>query len=264
LIVRLLSLLLVATLATFGFVGIAYYVAPGEPGPSALPARVDPLLPDLTMGPIVDLAATIGQDGHEQLRFAATIVNVGLGDFMLRLRRPTPFADWQVYQRVEEAGGGQTEHRTDATAIYGGDGHDHWHIRGVESHRLIDLETGETVGELLKQGFCFFDTDPIVPDLVGTPENAIFHGAACGKPWDVRLTMGLSVGWGDEYPWSLLDQRIYIDDLPVGRYRIVQTADLDGLFEESDETNNETWIDVELSRQDGYPAATTIAQAPPP
>jgi hypothetical protein len=264
LIVRLISMLLVAALATLGFVGIAYYIAPGEPGPSPLPARVDPLLPDLTMGPIVDLATTVGQDGREQLRFAATIVNMGLGDFLLRLRRSTPFADWQVFQRVEEAAGGQTEHPTEASAVYGGDGHDHWHIRGVESHRLIDVETGELVGELVKQGFCFFDTDPIIPDLVGTPEDAIFHAASCGKPWDIRLSMGLSVGWGDRYAWSFLDQRIYIDDLPDGRYRIIQTADRDGLFEESDEDNNETWIDIELVRVDGYPELTVLDQAAAP
>jgi hypothetical protein len=264
LIVRLISMLLIAALAVAGFVGIAYYVVPGEPGPSPLPAQVDPLLPDLTMGPITDLAATVGEDGREQLRFAATIVNVGSGDFLLRVRRSTPFADWTVYQQIEEAAGGVTEEPTEARAIYGGDNHDHWHIAAVESHRLIDLASDEVVGELVKQGFCFFDTDRVVPDLPGTPDKAFYHASGCGKPWDVRLAMGLSVGWGDEYPWSFLDQRIYVDDLPAGRYRIIQTADRENLFEEADEENNETWIDIELSRQDGYPVVTVLDQAPAP
>ncbi len=215
------------------------------------------------MGPITDLAATVSTTGHEQIRFAATIVNIGRGDFILRVRRPHPFADWTIAQRIQEAGGGETERPTAATAIYGGDGHDHWHIKGVESHRLL-REDGTEVGELVKQGFCFFDTDRIAPTLPGAPAESVHRGADCGKPWDVRLLMGLSVGWGDKYPWPLLDQRIPIDGLAGWPLSVVQTADLEGLFEESDETNNETWIDFDLTHDGGLPIATVVDQAPLP
>jgi hypothetical protein len=262
-VLRPIALSVVAVLAVIGFAGLAFVIAPNEPGPSPLPARVDPLLPDLAMGPIVDVAATLGSDGREQLRFAATIVNIGEGQFLLRGRRSTPFADWLIVQRVEERDGGETERPTEATAIFGGDGHDHWHIAGVEFHRLVDIETGEPMGGLVKQGFCFFDTDPVEPPFPGAPAEGVHHPSECGKPWDLRIRMGLSVGWGDRYPWSLVDQRIYIDDVPDGRYRIEQTADLDDLFEESDETNNDISLDIELTRVDGLPEVRVL-DAPEP
>jgi hypothetical protein len=259
---RLVALLLVAVLAIVAFVGVAYAVLPAEPGPAPLPEASDPLLPDLVMGPITDVAGTVGEGGREQIRFAATIVNIGEGEFIVQARRGQPFADWEIAQRIAERGGGETERATEATAVFGGDGHDHWHIRGVEAHQLVRPSDGAVLGEVVKQGFCFFDTDPMFPDLPGAPPEAVHHSSGCGNVWDVRLRMGLSVGWGDRYSWTLVDQRILIDDVPDGRYRIVQTADLEDHFLEADETNNETWVEVELVRRDGLPYVTVVAEAP--
>ena len=58
--------------------------------------------------------------------------------------------------------------------------------------------------------------------------------------------MGLSVGWGDLYRYTLPDQFVDITGLGAGRYRLVVTADRQGWFSESNESNNSTWVDLQL------------------
>lgn len=74
--------------------------------------------------------------------------------------------------------------------------------------------------------------------------------------------MGLSVGWGDEYQWYLLDQTIEITGVPDGRYRLRAIADPADLFKESDETNNDTWTVVDLSTVDGRQKVKVAEQGP--
>jgi len=73
--------------------------------------------------------------------------------------------------------------------------------------------------------------------------------------------MGLSIGWGDEYPWHLLDQQIDITGLPDGRYRLRAIADPFHWFDELDETNNEVWTDIELSLDGDMPVVKIIGSS---
>lgn len=59
--------------------------------------------------------------------------------------------------------------------------------------------------------------------------------------------MGLSVGWGDQYRWTLPDQYIDVTSLDSGKYRLIAHADPLGWFAESDESNNVTWVDIALT-----------------
>ena len=58
--------------------------------------------------------------------------------------------------------------------------------------------------------------------------------------------MGLSRGWGDRYGYRLPDQYIDVTGLTSGRYRLWATADADNWFRESDDSNNFTWVDIQL------------------
>ena len=58
--------------------------------------------------------------------------------------------------------------------------------------------------------------------------------------------MGLSRGWGDTYGSGTVDQYIDVTDLTSGRYRLQATVDAANLFVESNNTNNFTWVDVQL------------------
>jgi len=239
------------------------FVSSGDDGTRPLPASVEPLLPDLTVGPLTGLTGGLREDGTRTLRFGVMIVNQGSGDFLLRARRPHLLSEeWRVTQRVPEAGGGYTEVDTDATLVYGGDGHGHWHIREVESHAIEDLD-GKVLATVVKNGFCFFDTHAVQPELEGAPPARTFLAKGCGGQLDSAVTMGLSVGWGDEYPWHLFEQEIEITDLPEGQYRLRAAADPFGWFEESDETNNEVVVDISWTIQDDAPIVVDLGSPAP-
>jgi hypothetical protein len=128
----------------------------------------------------------------------------------------------------------------------------------------IEWPDGKVLGRLVKQGFCFLDTDPYQPDLPGAPVHAAWGASGCASTLDTRVRMGLSVGWGDTYPWYLIDERIDVTDLPDGVYRLREIADPNNAFEELDETNNETWADIELTTLPSGVRSSSMVQAGPP
>ena len=214
------------------------------------------------MAPLTDLLVGEDPDGRTFLRFSATLVNVGGGPLVVAAHRPFPFSDdWLVVQHVEDAAGGYSELETKARLVFGGDAHDHWHVVGAEAHELETLG-GETVGGLVKTGFCFFDNVDHATDLPGAPRQATHSSSECGAEFDRDIAMGLSVGWGDEYQWYLLDQTIEITGVADGRYRLRAVADPADLFREASETNNDTWTMVELRTVDGRRVVEIVSQGP--
>jgi hypothetical protein len=257
-----LMVVLGLAIAAIGGWSVGAFAADDAPGP--LVARHDPLLPDLAMGPIQDIAVASTQAGEQRLRFAATIVNIGDGPLLVRAQRPwLGGEEWSVEQWVEERDGGYSMTQTGAALVYGGDGHNHWHVRQVEVHQIESLD-GNVLGRLVKQGFCFFDTDAYRADLPGAPEHPVWGAHGCASTLDTRVRMGLSVGWGDTYPWYLVDERIDVTDLPDGIYRLREIADPNDAFEEADETNNETWVDIELTINASGLRLSSVVQAGPP
>ena len=59
--------------------------------------------------------------------------------------------------------------------------------------------------------------------------------------------MGISVGWGDRYGYTLAFQWIDITGLTPGRYQIFGTVDAQNYYLESNETNNTTWAILQLN-----------------
>ncbi len=233
-------------------------------GPAAPPlaAPVDPHYPDIGMAPLSEMV--IGEDGAGRtfLRFSATLVNIGSGPLLVEAHRTFPYRDdWSVVQRVEDGAGGYSERATPTRLKYAGDGHDHWHVIGAEAHQLETLD-GSIVGGLVKSGFCFFDNVNHATSLPGAPAQPAHTSRQCGGQFDRDITMGLSVGWGDEYQWFLLDQTIEITDVPDGRYRLRAIADPADLFKESNESNNDTWSVVDLSTVDGHRHVELVEQGP--
>lgn len=252
-------------LATMAVGAWSFGAFAADDAPGLVVTRRDPLLPDLAMGPIEDIAVGTTENGDQRLRFSATIVNIGDGPLIVRARRPwLGNEDWTVDQWMQERTGGYSMTATGASLTYGGDGHGHWHVKQVEIHQLESMD-GKVFGRLVKQGFCFFDTDVYRPGIAGAPEGAHWGSRGCASTLDTRVRMGLSVGWGDKYPWSLLDERIDVSGLPDGQYRIRQIADPKDEFEEADETNNEVWVDVALATlPDGLREVKVVEAGPAP
>jgi subtilase family serine protease len=73
------------------------------------------------------------------------------------------------------------------------------------------------------------------------------------------VKMGISVGWGDRYGYTLAFQWIDITGLTPGRYQLFGTVDPQNYYLESDETNNTTWAILQLN---GDNTAKVIQQGP--
>jgi hypothetical protein len=207
-------------------------------------------LPDLGMARLQDLQIQITTDGHRLLRFSTIIVNVGSGAFEVRGERPdTSTPTMTVTQRIYDDAGGYRDVPTTAEMFFAGDGHNHWHVRDLQTYELIRKDNGVKVGTGAKTGFCFYDGAAYNSSLPGFSSTRVYTG--CGSSGDLTVVMGLSVGRQDIYPYTMAFQYIDITGLTAGRYRLQVTADNYNFFQESNESNNLTWVDIQLLSKTG-------------
>jgi hypothetical protein len=202
--------------------------------------------PDLRMARLADISLENTTDGRRLLRFTTVIVNVGRGAFEVHGSRSAGASTMAVDQRVFDEGGGSRDLETTASMYFSGDGHNHWHVRDFESYELVRRDNGRRVGTGAKHGFCFWDNTPFQLSLPSAPQSPVYRG--CGVAGDTRVTIGLSVGWGDRYGATIPDQYIDVTGPSPGGYRLTATADAAGWFLEADDGNNATWVDLRIGR----------------
>jgi hypothetical protein len=212
-----------------------------------------PVLPDLVPSP-PSLVHLRGINGRWTLSFDSILVNVGDGEFLLRAKRDAT-GKWQVEQDIPYSTSGAVPITLRAPLVWGGDGHNHWHVAEVAVNRLVRLDNngrpakGKSWTDS-KVGFCFFDSDREL--VTKGPESAAHSRDSCGHSEEDHVVgMGLSPGWGDTYKWILPGQSIDITDLPDGTYRLWAEADAHRWFREVTRDNNRTWVDFQLSTQPG-------------
>jgi len=225
-----------------------------------------PILPDLVTSPLSDfLIGTDELTGDEALRFTATIANVGDGTLRLEARRSNGSDPrWAVVQWFDEPDDSRSGARIDANLVFGGHGHEHWHVRFGAAYRLSRAGTTDDLVDQTKAGYCFFDQVRLDPAPDGAPSDSTFATGSCGDQGSISIMMGLSPGWSDPYQWYLEDQSVDISGMPDGRYRLLAVADPDGWIQESDETNNETWVDLEFgTNPDGLRTVTVVGISTP-
>ena len=183
-------------------------------------------------------------NGKRLLRFDTKIVNTGAGAFEAHRSRPdTSTGTMSVHQRIFDSAGGHRDVSTAAKMYYSGDGHNHWHVRDLESYTLTRLDNGVKVGTGAKEGFCFWDNYRF-----GSTADAFYTGCATNQPNALSVVMGLSRGWGDIYPANTIGQYIDVTNLTSGRYKLEATANNYNWFTESSGTNNSTWATVQIKR----------------
>jgi Lysyl oxidase len=200
-------------------------------------------LPDLGMDKLTNIQIQNQTNGQRWLRFDTKVVNIGAGAFEARGSRPdTSTPTMSVNQRIFDDAGGHRDVSTAAKMYYAGDGHNHWHLRNLETYWLIRLADGVKVGTGAKQGFCVFDNYRF-----GSTASRFYLGCAKDQPNALSVTMGLSRGWGDIYDWSTVGQYINVTNLPDGRYKLKAQADHNNWFQESNNSNNVTWADVQIA-----------------
>lgn len=194
--------------------------------------------------------------GDRWLRFDSLLMNVGQGTFRVVAQRASTAEDhMHTTQWIRKPHRQWRKVATGATLAWAQeeDGHPHWHTQGMERYRLFKLPSpfagGAKVG--VKRGYCFFDGMYVRPGIPHARTSPLYSFYDCGLPGQsqdaLRLRVGLSVGWGDEYPWNYAGQRIDISDVPDGEYLLCLSADPTNEFVELSDANNEAWARIELT-----------------
>jgi hypothetical protein len=211
--------------------------------------------------------------GMQLLRFTTIVMNTGTGPFHVKgVAAPQPDQDGDKYmttrQKLYTTSSVTSDlaqchmHATPARAQFRGDGHDHWHVERMQRFQLLSKH-GDVLGLGYKTGFCYFDGLKKRPDLPGHPSSARFPSSGCG--WSLSndtISMGLSVGWGDVYPWSIAHQWIDVTGLADGEYRLCVTVDPLGHYLERNRTNNQSYSDITIAGLGtSAPTVTTTARA---
>ena len=237
--------------------------SPGIPEPG--PPVGNAVLPDLVPSPQRNVATQKTRRGW-RMRFNTIIVNAGKGDFLLRGTRE-PGSTLSIEQDVPYSSSGAQRVPLRSAAVWGGDGHEHWHIVRVASVWLVPLgEDGKPVHDSkrlvdTKVGFCFYDH---THELGRGPEEAVYSAHTCGHEDDTEFGMGLSPGWNDTYLQSLPGQSIDITDLADGQYRLFTEIDEQADFREATRSNNLTWIDLDVQTTPQGRIAIRTATGPQP
>jgi hypothetical protein len=223
-------------------------------------------LPDLRMAQLRDFG-TSTSNGRRLLRLTTIILNSGDGQFELAGRRSsTGVSAMTVRQRIYDSAGGSREISTSGQGRYAGDGHSHWHIQNVSTMQLL-AGNGGSVKAGSKVGFCFFDTNLFYPDLPRSPSSPVYRGSGCGSSSSLRVKMGVSVGWGDKYQYSLPYQWIDITGVPSGTYTVRAIVDSQNYYRETNDANNCSWTRLRLTSsgvQIVEHGRTCLGWVPPP
>lgn len=203
-------------------------------------------LPNLRMLPLSDWHIQ-NVNGRRLLRFTTIMANAGPGHFELRGRRPDTDTRTMTYRQVifDSAGNWRTV-KTGAIGKYAGDGHDHWHVLRIMTYELYKVDNPLTVRGGAKTGFCFLDTTAWRLGLPNARQHPYYQESWCGTRRALTNRVGISVGWGDRYPWNFAFQWIDISGLPSGRYVVRSTVDIGNWYRETNDYDNCKWARIRI------------------
>ena len=260
-----------------GFVPAALLLTTLLVGLTALPASSThtagtvgaPLRPNLqTRGWVPnDAVITVSQTATQVLlRLDNEVMNAHTGALEIFPRKSDCDSDGDAqndrmaHQRIflDKDGNGYFERRIDrqsdthvAGCMQYHPAHSHWHFDAFALYELYPCDplTGlcarsTPAAQGTKATFCVIDIHRTFPMLSGSPSSG--HYKSCSR----TSTQGLSVGWADEYTYTLAGQHIDVTGVPPGNYCLVSTADPDDVLLETDETDNSASIGVTLSDGD--------------
>ena len=215
-----------------------------EPEPAA--AASGDKRPNLQMLPLRDFHIQ-NVNGRRLLRFTSIFVNSGPGHFeVLGRRGSTSDATMDIRQRMYRWDGTSRLIDTPAVARYASDGHDHWHVEGVAVYEAWKEGDLTTTRRGAKTGFCFLDGTPWNFSVKGARRSPYYQESWCGVHHSLTNRVGLSAGWGDNYPWHFAYQWIDITGLPGGTYQVRVTVDIQNFYDERVERDNCVWTRIRI------------------
>ena len=225
------------------------------------------LLPDID--PTAPTGLRIGADGSGgfQLSYDATFDNFGAGPLRIDAHRPNT-SGRMVADQVITRSDGSTElnPRVGELRFVESEDHRHWHFFRFMRYELVRAADGAVVAPDRKTGFCIgdrYNTDPRVrlpgeppmPGVFDVPPNNDW--CAQNDPDRLTLTMGLSVGYGDNYLAYLDGQSIEVSDVPEGSYYLVHRVE--AAVRESDYSNNAASVLLRLRWPNGSENPPAVA-----
>jgi hypothetical protein len=213
--------------------------------PNPVLAAANDRLPNLKMLPLDDWRIQ-NVDGRRLLRFTTIMVNRGPGAFEVRGHRTSSQNRMAIDQVIFNEAGGSRRRSTSAVGRYAGDGHDHWHVQRIMTYELYRVDNPATVRGGAKTGFCFLDTTAWRLSLPYARQSPYYQESWCGTRSTLTNRVGISVGWGDRYPWDFAFQWIDITGLPSGRYIVRSTVDISNHYRETNNFDNCTWARVRI------------------
>jgi lysyl oxidase len=120
--------------------------------------------------------------------------------------------------------------------------HHHFHFDGAVSYKLFDCgpvsanpvcsNADPVVAEASKVSFCLADVDVVDDTLPDHPTPPVYNSCV-HNPYSNSLTMGVSVGWADNYPKDVAGQNFDVTQLMTlapHLYKVVATVNPNGLL----------------------------------
>ena len=134
--------------------------------------------------------------------------------------------------------------------------HDHLHFQDFANYMLARLSDGAVVASSYKVTFCIIDSKRFFSALIGSPGSAFYND--CNGP-----RQGISVGWSDEYPYTLADQYLVINPggkyIGDGDYCLISVADPGSRLREANNTGtaeSNNWASVRIRLSSGGASVT--------
>lgn len=228
------------------------------------------LLPDIVPALPTNLVVEPDEEGNLLLAFDTQFDNLGDGPLIIEGRKEEGSDTMEARQTVMLRDGSERKNEKAAGMLQFAESedHNHWHFFRFMRYELRD-PGGELAAPDQKTGFCVgdrYDADPEVR-MKGEPAppgafDVPPEGDWCAEDDRDRqeLTMGLSVGYGDNYAAFLEGQSIDITDVPDGRYILVNRLGAD--LEETDASNNAASRLIELDTSKGDPTVAVLESCP--
>jgi chitodextrinase len=245
---------------------------PAHPAFADHPAGDGALLPDLrTKEP--ERLSIVTSNGQRRLRFDNEVGNAHTGPLELV---GTVASDCDgdgvvqpeekpAFQRIYEDGDADAVFRRGVDTTYSEvqtgciayhPAHNHLHFQDFANYALARLTDGAVVASSYKVTFCIMDSKRFFSTLLFSPGSAYYLD--CNGPMQ-----GISVGWSDEYPYTLADQYLvlnpggqYIGD---GEYCLISVADPGSRLREGNNAGNaesNNWASVRVKLSSGGTSVT--------
>ena len=205
-------------------------------------AAADPLelLPNLNLLKPQDIQLS-SSNGKTLLRFSMTSWNSG--DGALEFVATGEGVGKQMNQRIyNDDGSTYVDYPATAISFEWHAAHGHFHVKNYANYDLKDAAgNGESKGTGSKTTFCIIDTDRINHKLPGASKKRQY--SQCNGE-----LQGMSVGWGDTYPYYLAGQEIDVTGLDTGDYRLIIDVNLQGHIKEKtlDDNSYEILLRIDI------------------